>query len=198
MNREASAVKSKEKAASGRYPYIYQKNIMRKASFEKTMINWKRGDEEMIEQCTFIKDAVSYHCGVMDAFAEVVGAGVKKLALSHPFSSVEEMQFYLPFAQMLCERYDIKVYAEKQLLLTDLFPKYMNEGKCNLLFYKEEETLQRYLWLKEEKQSLKEKGEYKGAPREWIAMEFGKLLSYEEESCRRNIRENDDKEEEAV
>lgn len=148
----------------------------------------------MSKQSAFIKDQVSYHCGVMDAFAEVVSAGVKQLALSHPFSSLEEMQSYLPFAQMLCERYDIKVYAEKQLLLTDLFPKYMNEGKCNLLFYKRERTLQQYLQLKQRKQELKEHGEYSGEQRRQLALAFGKLLSYEEESCQRKIRENNDKE----
>ena len=35
-------------------------------------------------------DPYSYHCGVMDSFCEIVGAGVKPMALSHPFASPEE------------------------------------------------------------------------------------------------------------
>lgn len=35
-------------------------------------------------------DPYSYHCGVMDSFCEIVGAGVKPMALSHPFASPED------------------------------------------------------------------------------------------------------------
>lgn len=29
-------------------------------------------------------DPYSYHCGVMDSFCEIVAAGIKPMALSHP------------------------------------------------------------------------------------------------------------------
>ena len=35
-------------------------------------------------------DRYSYQCGVIDAFNEVVRAGVKRIALSHPADSREE------------------------------------------------------------------------------------------------------------
>ena len=34
-------------------------------------------------------DQYSYYAGITAAFAEVVGAGVKQLALSHPYTAVE-------------------------------------------------------------------------------------------------------------
>ena len=35
-------------------------------------------------------DRYSYQCGVIDAFNEVVRAGVKRIALSHPVDTKEE------------------------------------------------------------------------------------------------------------
>ena len=49
-------------------------------------------------------DKYSYQCGVMDAFNEVVRAGVKRLALAHPCDTLEERDSYLPYAQQLCEK----------------------------------------------------------------------------------------------
>ena len=43
-----------------------------------------------------------YHCGVMDAFCEIVAAGVKKLALSHPINNKEDLNSLLPYAKQLC------------------------------------------------------------------------------------------------
>ena len=43
-------------------------------------------------------DRFSYLCGAMDAFAELVHAGVKQLALSHPCASLAERDALLPFA----------------------------------------------------------------------------------------------------
>lgn len=42
-------------------------------------------------------DGYSYQCGVIDAFNEVVRAGVKRIALSHPVDSREEAMELIPF-----------------------------------------------------------------------------------------------------
>ena len=42
-------------------------------------------------------DPYSYQCGMIDAFNEVVKAGGKRLALSHPVDTLEEAQALLPF-----------------------------------------------------------------------------------------------------
>ncbi len=47
----------------------------------------------------------SYQCGVIDAFNEVVRAGVKRIALSHPVDSREEAMELIPFSQQIAEEY---------------------------------------------------------------------------------------------
>ena len=44
-------------------------------------------------------DLFSYQCGVIDAFNEVVKAGVKRIALSHPVSTREEALSLVPFSE---------------------------------------------------------------------------------------------------
>ena len=41
-----------------------------------------------------------YHCGVIDAFNEVIKAEVKHMALSHPSTS-QEIEELLPFAEKI-------------------------------------------------------------------------------------------------
>lgn len=134
-----------------------------------------------------------YHCGVMDAFCEITAAGVKQLALSHPFDSEEDMRKLLPIAKQLCEKYGIYSSTEDQLLITDLFPYSMNKGKFNILFYKEHKVLDAYQKLKEDKQVALKEGIYE-QERLSIALAFGKLLSYDKESCMRKIEANTEKE----
>lgn len=135
-------------------------------------------------------DEYSYHCGVMDAFAEIVGAQVKQMALSHPFQGVEEMQYYVPYANELCMRYGIFCYEETALLITDLFPVSMNKGKCNLIFVKETEVWERYCALKQRKEYLVKHHAYYGQERKDIALAFGALLSYTKEACLEKINKN--------
>lgn len=139
-------------------------------------------------------DEYSYHCGVMDAFAEAVGAGVKQMALSHPFLSVQEMNAYLPYAKQLCDRYHIKCFEETELLITDLFPISMNKGKCNIIFVKDQSVYDQYIKLKQEKHEYIQKQQYSTKHRMDIALSFGALLSYTKEACLEKISSNMEKE----
>lgn len=132
-------------------------------------------------------DAYSYQCGVIDAFNEVVKAGVKRLALSHPVDTLEQAQALLPFSEEICKQYGNRCYLEESLLITDLFPAELNEGKYNILYYRDEADFQRYLRLKEEKQQLIQQGAYCGEARRRIAFEFGRLLSYSDEAIERYL-----------
>lgn len=134
-----------------------------------------------------------YHCGVMDAFCEIVASGVKQLALSHPFNNEEEMRSLRKEAEHLCTKYKIFYYCETSLLITDLFPYSMNKDRCNFLFYKDVSTLVAYLALKERKQRAIQAGTYAQCRKD-IALAFGKLLSYDRDSCLEKIRENKEKE----
>ena len=90
-------------------------------------------------------DVYSYQCGVMDAFCEMVHAGVKRIALSHPFPTREE---------------DIAAYRA----------------------------------IGEEKARLLADGAYRGAARERLAVDFGRLLGYREDDIARLMAENSDRE----
>lgn len=139
-------------------------------------------------------DLFSYKLGAADCFCEMVRAGVKKLALSHPCATREERDRFLPEFQKLCARYGVKMYQEDQPLLTDLFPISMNKGKFNVLFYQEDQVLQDYLALKEEKRAAQAAGAYVGEKRREIARRYGRLLSYSDEGMERLLAGNQEKE----
>lgn len=139
-------------------------------------------------------DSFSYKLGAADCFCEMVRAGVKKLALSHPCDTVEERDGFLPAFETLCEKYGVKHYKEDSPLLTDLFPLSMNRGKCNVLFYQDDSVLKAYLALKAEKEAAKKAGTYRGEIREGIARRYGRLLSYTEEGIDRLLAANGEKE----
>lgn len=136
----------------------------------------------------------SYKLGAADCFCEMVRAGVKRLALSHPCGSREERDRFLPAFEGLCAQYGVKMYREDTPLLTDLFPVSMNKGKYNVLFYQDDETLQAYLQLKEEKRQAQACGAYTGEKRREIARRYGRLLSYTEEGIARLLAANQEKE----
>ena len=129
----------------------------------------------------------------MDAFCEIVAAGVKKLALSHPINSEEELCSLLPYAKQLCRQYGIQYYEERELLITDLFPFRLNKGHYNILFLREAATLQAYLALKKRKEDALRLGIYE-QQRTKLALDFGELLSYDLESCLKKLEENTEKE----
>ena len=139
-------------------------------------------------------DPYSYQCGVMDCFCEMVRAGVKSLALSHPMDTAEERDALLPYARELCQRYGNQLYIEDEPLLTDLFPASLNRGKHNILFYRAGHVLEEYLRLKERKAALVAGGAYFGGNRSQVAWDFGRLLSYPAEAIRQLVDENNDRE----
>ena len=139
-------------------------------------------------------DRYSYQCGVMDAFNEVVRAGVKRLALAHPCDTKEERDSFLPYAEMLCEKYGNHLYVENDSLLTDLFPVSMNKDKFNIVFARDPKDLELYVELHVRKQKLIEEGCYEGEARKAIAVEFGHLLSYTDEAIERLISTNVERE----
>ncbi len=139
-------------------------------------------------------DDFSYQLGVMDAFCEMVHAHVKPLALSHPFDCVETMKQYLPYAQQLSVQYGIGCFAERQSFISDLFPKSLNEGKCNIIFYRDISVYHRYWALKQQKEELVFKHRYQGEARIQLAYAYGALLGYDKESCAAKISHNHDKE----
>jgi hypothetical protein len=113
------------------------------------------------------------------AFAEVVGAGVKKLALSAPMSP-QEMDGLIEEAEKIVERNHALSYRETDFLTTDLFPAAISDGKHVLLIYKGS-VKDEYLALKEEKKALVDQNRYEGEVRREIARKMWRLSAYSEE-----------------
>ena len=146
-----------------------------------------------MRQFTVKIDKFSYQLGAADCFCEMVRAGVKKIALSHPCDTKEERDSFLPEFDKLCEKYGVCYYVENESFLTDLFPTSLNQGKFNVLFYQDETVLREYLDLKAEKEKAVAAGNYANC-REDIAWRYGKLLSYTDEGIQRLLDANSDKE----
>lgn len=139
-------------------------------------------------------DKFSYHLGAADCFCEMVHAGVKRIALSHPCDSRKERDSFLPEFDKLCEKYGVHYYVENAAFLTDLFPLSLNQGKFNVIFYQDETVLQDYLDLKAEKEKAIAAGNYNDCRKD-IARRYGKLLSYTDEGIQRLLDANSETEE---
>lgn len=121
-------------------------------------------------------DVRSYRLGGMGAFAEMVGAGVKDLALSSPMTAME-VDGLLAEAHRIAAENGAEIYREADFLVTDLFSSDLTDGLEVLLIFKGN-TLDRYLEIKQDKESLVGAGSYHGEARLEIARRFGSLLSY--------------------
>lgn len=135
-------------------------------------------DPVPVEEPEPVIDPRSYNLGVIGGFAEVVGVGVKRLALSSPMPPAE-MDALIDEAVKIIERNDAKAYRETDFLVTDLFPAELTEGMHVILIYNDP-VLDEYMALKERKQKLVDEGRYEGEERKEIAREMGRLLSYPE------------------
>ena len=106
----------------------------------------------------------------------MVRVGVKTLALSAAMLP-EEMDAIEEDIKRIANNEGIRIYREADLIVTDLFPADVAEGKHVILLYKGT-TLDEYLALKQKKNELVKSGNYSGKARKDIARQFGKLLSY--------------------
>ena len=133
-------------------------------------------------------DLVSYHAGVNMAFAEVVGAGCKRLALSSPYDP-ELVEKMMEPTRVAAETYGVELKVETDLLVSKLFPEDIAKDKTVIMIAHSSEVLNKYTRLKE----LKRESASKGHPAELeldIARAFGRLLSYSEEKIEALIEKN--------
>jgi len=130
----------------------------------------------------------SYYAGVNMAFAEVVGLGCKKLALSSPYSP-EDAAKMLPATEYAAKEYNCTLLVESDLLVSKLFPRDIAKGKTVILIAHDQSVLDEYLLIKKLKQYSDEKGNPEDLEFE-IAQRFGALLSYDELTINRLIAKN--------
>ena len=120
-------------------------------------------------------DRYSYCAGMTYAFAEIVAAGVKRLALSPPYTAAEAAVMAKP-TQAIAAQFGILTYEEPELLRTLLFPAGIAQGKTVILLAKEEATLSAYLDLKRQRATAGEVIDPELGRQ--LAWSFGRLLSY--------------------
>jgi hypothetical protein len=125
-------------------------------------------------------DRRSFALGMINAFAEMVAAGVKPVALSPPIDG-ELFEAILTGSNEIVANWQVVSHVERELPETDLFPASMTDGITVILYAASEGVLAKYLALKSERAELVANGEYEGANRRSIAMQFGRLLGYSEE-----------------
>jgi len=134
-------------------------------------------------------DERSYQLGVIGAFAEVVGVGVKTLALSSAMSP-EDMDALIDEAQVIVARNNASCTLETDFLVTDLFGEEVTAGK-HVLFIYTGSTWDEYQALKAQKKELVDTDAYEGEARKDIARGMGRLLSYPEERIEAMLSESE-------
>lgn len=144
-------------------------------------------------------DPYSFALGVCEAFCEVVRAGVKRVALSHPFTG-DELQndlhgeAFLAACREIAAKYGCFAYLLEKPVITDLFPISLNLGKQNVVFCRDPADMEELLAIQREKDALQAAGRYTGEPRRALAVRFGRLLSYSEEAIERYLSQNTERE----
>ena len=122
----------------------------------------------------------SYHLGMIYAFAEVVGSGVKPLALSPPMT-LEEHDRIKDTINAMAEEYGVQILVDMDFLTTKLFNPTFTKGKVVVHFAKDPAILERYRRLKELKERRHREGRLAESEDE-IARELGSILGYDEET----------------
>lgn len=123
-------------------------------------------------------DLLSFMAGTNLAFSEAVGLGVKKLALSSPYSP-EQLDVMMEVTRYTSERFGTVYHPEPDLLESKLFPRDIARGKTVVLIAHDQSVLDEYMELKK----LREESDSKDNPEDMeleIARRFGRLLSYDE------------------
>ncbi|MBQ6222330.1 MAG: hypothetical protein IJJ44_06945 [Solobacterium sp.] len=138
-------------------------------------------------------DLYSYQLGAADCYCEMVNAGLKKIALSHPCNSKALRDEFFEDFDKLGQEYNVRYYPEDEPLFTDLFPISLNKNRYVVIFYCEDQYLEEYLKIKQDKAESVAAGTYEECRRD-IAVRYGKLLGYSDAGIERLLRSNNERE----
>jgi hypothetical protein len=131
-------------------------------------------------------DWVSYNLGIIVGFAECVGAGIKKIALSASMTH-EQYESIKEDVKLIAVENHSKLYVDNNFLETLLFPAEYTKGKIVIHIYKDKKINDEYLALKEKKKTHEKAGTYTMDVQREVAWTFGKLLSYDDEAINRRF-----------
>lgn len=129
----------------------------------------------------------SYYAGTISTSTEFVSYGCKKLALSATLSD-EELSVLLPHAEQKAQEYGIPLYVERDLLVTKLFSPTVAQGKTVILFAYNQDVLDEYFAIKAFREKASKEGRLDDVEEE-IAWQFGRLLSYTDDTIKRLMSE---------
>jgi len=128
-------------------------------------------------------DQRSYKLGMIYAFAEIVGSGCKRLALS-PTLTVEQFDAIWDDVRLIAEEYGLTLDVDDDFLTTRLFNPEYTRGKRVIKIVAKQETLDEYNRLKELKRRSIEEGALTEEVELELAWGLGRLLSYSDEAIR--------------
>ncbi len=125
----------------------------------------------------------SYQLGMIYAFAEIVGSGCKRLALS-PSLTVEQFDAIWDDVRLIAEEYGLTLDVDDDFLVTRLFNPEYTTGKRVIHIAAERATLEEYGRLKELRRRSLEGGVLTEEVERELAWGLGRLLSYSDEAIR--------------
>ena len=128
-------------------------------------------------------DILSFKLGMIESFCEIVGAGVKKLALSPPLEN-SEYESMKEEENKIVEKFNVYSYVEKDFIPSDLVEDKEIENQIIILYYKDEKVLNEYLELKEKINNYKKDNAFDDEKRKETSIILRRLLSYSEEAIR--------------
>ena len=130
-----------------------------------------------------VLDQRSYQLGMIYAFAEMVGSGVKRLALS-PALTEDQFERIIQEVRLIAEEYNLVLHVDRDFLETRLLNPEYTRGKMVIHLAAERATIDEYEALKERKRGHLEAGTLTEEVELEIARGLGRLLSYSDESIR--------------
>jgi len=128
-------------------------------------------------------DQRSYQLGMIYAFAEIVGSGCKRLALS-PTLTEDQFDAIWDDLKLIVEEYSLVLEIDDDFLVTRLFNPEYTRGKRVIHIAAEKATLDEYGRLKELRRRSIEGGVLTDEVELELAWGLGKLLSYSDEAIR--------------
>lgn len=121
-------------------------------------------------------DRLSYCLGMNFAFSEVVGSGVKPLALSPPLEP-DEAETLLPPTRKMADEFGILLQLDDDFLTTQLFDPAFTAGKTVILMAADQAVLAEYAALKTVRGLAGGKGSSPELEQD-ISYRLGRLLGY--------------------
>ena len=133
----------------------------------------------------FDVDERSFQLGQIRGYCSFVSRGLKSVAVSTTYTKAD-MDVLFPDFKIIADSYGIGAYRDSTPLETDLF----TIDRPEIAVFYTGDVLEQYLALKAHQKKLIDNGEYVGAARRDVAVRFGKIMGYSDESIENWLSSN--------